>query len=64
MKNHEIIDENEWYNRLITEKVYIVVNIDYNKGTTRVFENETSKMYDVVMVNVGKKKMLKVIEVE
>jgi len=64
MKNHEIISEEEWYNRLIAEKVYVVVNIDYCKGTTRVFENETNRMYDVFMVSVGNTKMLKVVEVK
>jgi hypothetical protein len=64
MKNYEIISEDEWYNRLIAEKIYVVVNIDYGKGTTRVFEKVSSRMYDVFMVSVGNTKMLKVVEVE
>lgn len=61
--NHEIISDDEWHRRLIEDKEYVVMLFDWDKGFTRVIEAATGKIFDVSCVDVGKRKMLKVVEV-
>ena len=63
IKNHELISDDEWYRRLIEDKEYITISFDWDKGVTRVLEKSTGNLYDVTCVDVGERKMLKVIEV-
>ena len=62
--NQEIITDAEWFRRLIEDKEYVVLQFDWDKGITRVIEKETGKMFDVSCESVGKRTMLKVVEVK
>lgn len=61
--NNELITDDEWFRRLIEDKEYIVISFDWDMGITRVLEKDTGKLFDVSCVDVGNRKMLKVIEV-
>jgi len=64
MKNNELITEEEWARRVLSDEEYKVVSFDWEKKTTRVFEKETKKLYDVRSKTVGNRLMLEITEVE
>jgi len=64
MKNHELINEEEWYRRCLEDGEYIVVSFDWSNGVTRVLDKETEKMFDVTSKVVGSKLMLEIKEVK
>ena len=62
IRHHELISDDEWFRRLIEDKEYIVISFDWDKGVTRVLEKNNGRMFDVSCVDVGNRKMLKVVE--
>ena len=64
MKNKELITEEEWARRVLEDKIYKVVSFDWEKQTTRVFDTEDEKLYDITGKKIGGKLMLEVVEVE
>lgn len=67
MINNMLISEEEWFNRLVVEERYKVININWADGFTRIIDTHNGKIYDVKAVKIksrtGLKMMLKLKEV-
>ena len=60
MQNHELITDDEWYRRLVEEVQYVVIEIRYSEGITRVVDVATGELYDVKAVRINGMLMLEV----
>jgi hypothetical protein len=63
MQDKELITEEEWYKRCVEEKTYIVIEIRWSDGFTRVQDVFTGELFDVRAKKVGKVLMLEVKKV-
>jgi hypothetical protein len=63
VEQHELISEEEWYNRMVNDIRYRVVFINWADGITRIQDVETGEMYDVKAVKINNKLMLKLTKI-
>ena len=64
MLNHEIISEEEWYNRLYDEKMYRIISVDLKTRIMRIFDIDNEKLYDVIPIHIKDKIVLEIREVD